>query len=213
MRYSVHRVHSAYCYRCPVGLKRESCHIECVQQLEELLEERGAQIAAVIVEPLLQGAGGMIVHPVEFLQKVRALCTEARCAADCRRGADGIRTDRKNVCLRSGKRHAGFDVRLERNHRRISSHGSHALQRSRGICVPQRESLAHFLSRAFLHGKRAGLRRRQCESADFRRRAGFRSHRDDRANSCDAAEASTRHAPSWRDAADRHNWHRGIAGG
>jgi adenosylmethionine---8-amino-7-oxononanoate aminotransferase len=76
MRYPVHRVHSAYCYRCPVGLKRESCHIECVQQLDRLLEERSERIAAVIVEPLLQGAGGMIVHPVEFLQKVRALCTK-----------------------------------------------------------------------------------------------------------------------------------------
>jgi adenosylmethionine-8-amino-7-oxononanoate aminotransferase len=76
MRYPVHRVHSAYCYRCPVGLKRESCHIECAQQLEGLLDERGEQIAAVIVEPLLQGAGGMIVHPVEFLQKMRALCTK-----------------------------------------------------------------------------------------------------------------------------------------
>src|SRR5208337_395569 len=75
MRYPVHRVHSAYCYRCPVGLKRETCHIECAQQLEQLLAERAEQIAAVIVEPLLQGAGGMIVHPVEFLQKVRALCT------------------------------------------------------------------------------------------------------------------------------------------
>jgi len=75
MRYPVHRVHSAYCYRCPVGLKRESCHIECLQQLEELLAERGEQIAAVIVEPLLQGAAGMIMHPVEFLQKIRALCT------------------------------------------------------------------------------------------------------------------------------------------
>lgn len=76
MRYPVHRVHSAYCYRCPVGLKRESCHIECVQQLETLLATRSEQIAAVIVEPLLQGAGGMIVHPVEFLQKLRALCTK-----------------------------------------------------------------------------------------------------------------------------------------
>jgi len=75
MRYPVHRVHSAYCYRCPVGLKRETCHVECVQQLERLLEERAEQVAAVIVEPLLQGAGGMIVHPVEFLQMVRALCT------------------------------------------------------------------------------------------------------------------------------------------
>ena len=76
MRYPVHRVHSAYCYRCPVGLQRASCHIECVQQMEALLAERGEQIAAVIVEPLLQGAGGMIVHPVEFLQQVRALCTK-----------------------------------------------------------------------------------------------------------------------------------------
>jgi len=75
MRFPVHRVHSAYCYRCPVGLKRATCHIDCVQQLEGLLEERGARIAAIIVEPLLQGAGGMIVHPVGFLQKVRALCT------------------------------------------------------------------------------------------------------------------------------------------
>jgi adenosylmethionine---8-amino-7-oxononanoate aminotransferase len=75
LRVSVHRVHSAYCYRCPVGLKRESCHIECAQSLEELLKEKHGEIAAVIVEPLLQGAGGMIVHPVEFLQQVRALCT------------------------------------------------------------------------------------------------------------------------------------------
>ena len=76
MRFPVHRVNAAYCYRCPVGLKRESCHIECSQQLEMLLAERSEQIAAVIVEPLLQAAGGMIVHPVEFLQRIRNLCTD-----------------------------------------------------------------------------------------------------------------------------------------
>lgn len=73
MRFPVHRAHSAYCYRCPVGSKREACNIECVDSLEKLLSERGDRIAAVIVEPLLQGAGGMIVHPVEFLQRVRKL--------------------------------------------------------------------------------------------------------------------------------------------
>jgi adenosylmethionine-8-amino-7-oxononanoate aminotransferase len=76
MRYPVHRVHSAYCYRCPVGLRRETCHIECVEKLKALLETRGEKIAAVIVEPLLQAAGGMIVHPVEFLQRVRRLCAQ-----------------------------------------------------------------------------------------------------------------------------------------
>jgi adenosylmethionine---8-amino-7-oxononanoate aminotransferase len=76
MRYSVHRVHAAYCYGCPVGLKRKTCHIECLQKFETLLKERGDRIAAVIVEPLLQAAGGMIVHPVEFLQNLRALSTQ-----------------------------------------------------------------------------------------------------------------------------------------
>ncbi len=75
-RFPVHRVHSAYCYRCPVGKTRASCNIECIERLERLLEEKHGEIAAVIVEPLLQGAGGMIVHPVEFLQRVRRLCTE-----------------------------------------------------------------------------------------------------------------------------------------
>jgi adenosylmethionine-8-amino-7-oxononanoate aminotransferase len=76
MRYPVHRVHSAYCYRCPVGLRRETCHIECIQQLEALLAEKNGQIAAIIVEPLLQAAGGMITHPVEFLKKIRSLCSQ-----------------------------------------------------------------------------------------------------------------------------------------
>lgn len=74
--FAVHRVHSAYCYRCPVGRTRATCNIECTDRLQRLLEQKGGQIAAVIVEPLLQGAGGMIVHPVEFLQKVRRLCSE-----------------------------------------------------------------------------------------------------------------------------------------
>lgn len=74
--FPVHRVHSAYCYRCPVGKVRSSCAIECAEQLEQLLKEKHEEIAAVIVEPLLQGAGGMIVHPLEFLQKVRRACSD-----------------------------------------------------------------------------------------------------------------------------------------
>jgi len=106
MRYPVHRVNSAYCYRCPVGLKRESCHIECVQQLEVLLAERGAQIAAVIVEPLLQGAGGMIVHPVEFLEKVRALCSRHEVLLIGDEVLTGFGRTGKMFALRFGKRGA-----------------------------------------------------------------------------------------------------------
>jgi adenosylmethionine-8-amino-7-oxononanoate aminotransferase len=76
MRFPVHRVHAAYCHRCPVGKVRSSCHIECNEKLARLLAEKHQEIAAVIVEPLLQGAGGMIVHPAEFLKQIRALCDE-----------------------------------------------------------------------------------------------------------------------------------------
>ena len=73
LRFPVLRTHSAYCARCPVGLTRATCQIECLNKLERLLSERHSEIAAVIVEPLLQAAGGMIVHPEEFLSGVRRL--------------------------------------------------------------------------------------------------------------------------------------------
>jgi adenosylmethionine---8-amino-7-oxononanoate aminotransferase len=76
LRFPVLRVPSAHCFRCPVGKERAACDIDCAGPLARLLEERHDEIAAVIVEPLLQGAGGMIVHPVEFLQRIRRLCTQ-----------------------------------------------------------------------------------------------------------------------------------------
>lgn len=75
LRFPVHRVHSAYCYRCPVGKQRETCSIDCLEKLEQLLRHKHEELAAVIVEPLLQGAGGMIVHPTEFLVGIRELCS------------------------------------------------------------------------------------------------------------------------------------------
>ena len=72
--FDVHRVYSPYCFQCPLGLHRSSCQIECLQGLRRLLETQHDSIAAVIVEPMLQGAGGMIVWPKEFLSGVRELC-------------------------------------------------------------------------------------------------------------------------------------------
>jgi adenosylmethionine-8-amino-7-oxononanoate aminotransferase len=103
LRIPVLRTHSASCAHCPVGLSRATCHIECLNQLERLLTEQGDQIAAIIVEPLLQGAGGMIVHPEEFLSGVRRL-TEAH---DVLLIADEVltgfgRTGRMFACERAG---------------------------------------------------------------------------------------------------------------
>jgi adenosylmethionine-8-amino-7-oxononanoate aminotransferase len=70
----MHRADSPYCFRCPVGLERSRCRIDCLQKLEGILAEHADSIAAVIVEPMLQGAGGMIVWPAQFLAGVRSLC-------------------------------------------------------------------------------------------------------------------------------------------
>jgi len=72
--FDVHRAYSPYCFRCPLGLERSSCQIDCLQGLRRLLETQHDSIAAVIVEPMLQGAGGMIVWPKEFLSGVREIC-------------------------------------------------------------------------------------------------------------------------------------------
>jgi len=45
-----------------------------LEVLEQVLASRGNQIAAVIMEPLIQGAAGMLVHPDGFLAAVAALC-------------------------------------------------------------------------------------------------------------------------------------------
>jgi adenosylmethionine-8-amino-7-oxononanoate aminotransferase len=87
MLFDVVRAHAPYCYRCPIGLTRSSCQIECLgaaggetrlpgwdETLGARLAERGDEVAGVLVEPMLQGAGGMIVWPAEFLAGVRRLC-------------------------------------------------------------------------------------------------------------------------------------------
>jgi adenosylmethionine-8-amino-7-oxononanoate aminotransferase len=103
LRVPVLRTHSAYCAHCPVSLTRATCHIECLDKLERLLSEQGHEIATVIVEPLLQGAGGMIVHPEEFLSGIRRLAT----AHDVLLIADEVltgfgRTGRMFACERAG---------------------------------------------------------------------------------------------------------------
>lgn len=41
--------------------------------LDALLAQRGQEIAAILVEPLVQGAGGMLLHPPEVLRTLRRL--------------------------------------------------------------------------------------------------------------------------------------------
>ena len=66
---------SPYCYRCEAGCSdRSLCGMKCLDSLELLLIEHADRCAGLVIEPLLQGAGGMIVQPPGFLKRVRELC-------------------------------------------------------------------------------------------------------------------------------------------
>jgi len=65
----------AYCYRCRLGLSYPSCELQCLEELEAVLEKHHTEVAAVIVEPKVQGAAGMVVAPDGFMRGVRDLCT------------------------------------------------------------------------------------------------------------------------------------------
>jgi adenosylmethionine-8-amino-7-oxononanoate aminotransferase len=49
---------------------------EVVEELTSLLEQEGPRVCAVVVEPMVQAAGGMLTHDGYFLRGVRALCDQ-----------------------------------------------------------------------------------------------------------------------------------------
>ena len=65
------RAPNPYCYRCPLGLERSHCQIDCADALAALVRDHADELAAVVIEPLVQGAAGMIVAPEGYLKRVR----------------------------------------------------------------------------------------------------------------------------------------------
>ncbi len=61
---------SPYCYRCPMKLDRASCGMACTEQFERIVKKHREEVCAVVMEPLVQGAGGMITQPEGFLNKI-----------------------------------------------------------------------------------------------------------------------------------------------
>jgi adenosylmethionine-8-amino-7-oxononanoate aminotransferase len=71
--------------------------------LAALLAEHGERIAAVIVEPLVQGAAGILVHPPGYLREVRRLCDEHGVFLICDEVATGFgRTGTMFACEQEG---------------------------------------------------------------------------------------------------------------
>ena len=64
---------SPYCYRCPVDRDKSTCNIECIDSLEAILKKKSKEIAALILEPMVMAAGGMIIYPSQYLRKAAQL--------------------------------------------------------------------------------------------------------------------------------------------
>jgi len=60
----------------PRCLFNDACTEADVAPLSEMLKENHQQIAAVILEPVVQGTGGMRFYSAEYLKKARQLCDE-----------------------------------------------------------------------------------------------------------------------------------------
>ncbi len=67
---------SPYCYRCPLRLSKEDCGLQCVDRFEKLVKRHREELCGVIIEPLVQGAGGMIVQPEGFLSSIWKITKE-----------------------------------------------------------------------------------------------------------------------------------------
>jgi adenosylmethionine-8-amino-7-oxononanoate aminotransferase len=73
--FHAYKAESPYCYRCPFELSHPSCGMECLKRLEDLMKATAHEVCALVMEPLVQGAAGILVHPPGFLGAIRELCT------------------------------------------------------------------------------------------------------------------------------------------
>ena len=73
----VYRVPFAYCYRCPLGLEHPSCGIACAENAADVIDSQigASNVACMVVEPV-QGEGGFVVAPDDYLPALRAICSD-----------------------------------------------------------------------------------------------------------------------------------------
>ena len=67
------KVPTPYCYRCALGKEKDTCAFECLSEMENVLKGHADEVSAIVIEPIMMGAGGMIVYPPEYLKGVSEL--------------------------------------------------------------------------------------------------------------------------------------------
>jgi adenosylmethionine-8-amino-7-oxononanoate aminotransferase len=70
------KITSPYCYRCHLGKTYPGCGMCCLEEAEEVIERHQEKVAAVVLEPLIQAAGGMLVFPPGYTRRLRELAAK-----------------------------------------------------------------------------------------------------------------------------------------
>lgn len=65
-----------YCYRCPFGWTKKTCHLECIKHVEEILSYEGPDRVAAIIMEGVTGSNGLIVPPEEYWPAIREICNK-----------------------------------------------------------------------------------------------------------------------------------------
>ncbi len=74
--FPAYRAESPCCGRCRHEKEPASCNQECFEPMLAIFERHAEELAAVIIEPLCQGAAGMRVYSPEYLRLLEQLCKE-----------------------------------------------------------------------------------------------------------------------------------------
>ncbi len=85
--FGVERIPTPYVYRWE---GEGDCGQACLASAEALFARKGRELAALVIEPLVQGAAGMIVQPPGFLARLAALCREHEVLLICDEVATGF---------------------------------------------------------------------------------------------------------------------------
>ncbi len=74
--FPVYQAEAPCCSTCARGTTPDRCAQECLISMREIIRNFGPELAAVIVEPLCLGAGGMKIYSSGYLARLAELCAE-----------------------------------------------------------------------------------------------------------------------------------------
>jgi adenosylmethionine---8-amino-7-oxononanoate aminotransferase len=71
-----YKIETPYCYRCRYNLTYPECQMTCLMHAERTIQKYASVTAALIIEPLVQGAAGMLLQPPGYLKRLREMCAK-----------------------------------------------------------------------------------------------------------------------------------------